>query len=287
MRKIGENIFEVDHIDLPDIMNHRKPETTKKDYGHALLLAGSMGKMGAAVLAAKACMRVGAGLLTVHVPACGVEVMQTAVPEAMVSVDAHDFMLSSLPDNLSRYNAIAIGPGIGVHRRTVRMLRHLLKALAEMQRCSSAPLPVLILDADALNIVASLSEVMLPMLPAATIVTPHEGEYTRLFGSADPHRMAVDHRLTIVKKAHHTHTYSCKGQEFINLTGNAGMATAGSGDALTGIILGLAAQHCSPIIASMMGVYLHGRAADLAALNQSQASLLASDIIENLKSATM
>jgi NAD(P)H-hydrate epimerase len=283
MRQASENTYIVDSLEMPEIFNRRNPETTKKDYGHALLIAGSLGKMGAAVLAAKACMRSGVGLLTVHAPACGMEVLQTAVPEAMVSIDKGDFFCTSLPERLDHYSAIAIGPGLGTQKGTRKMLQKLLKALA----AQTGKRTTLILDADALNIVAADKKNLLPLLPIGTILTPHEGEYHRIFGDGDAIQMAAQHKITIVQKAHHTRTISHKGQVFINHTGNAGMATAGCGDSLTGIILGLAAQGFAPAVAAMLGVFLHGRAADLATKNQSQASLIASDIIEYLKIAAL
>lgn len=272
---------------MPDIFNHRVEESTKKDYGHALLIAGSLGKMGAAVLAAKACMRSGVGLLTIHAPACGVEILQASVPEAMVEIDESDEMPTSLPEHLERYTSIAIGPGIGTDKQTVKMLRRLLSALSKMgQKNRSQEKPVLILDADALNIIAA-NQSLLKLLPQSTIITPHAGEYQRLFGATEAAVAARKHSIIIVQKSHHTRTISYQGQEFTNMTGNPGMATAGSGDTLTGIILSLTAQKIDPTIAAMLGVYLHGRAGDLALQQQSQASLTASDIIEHLKQATM
>ncbi|MBQ4376739.1 MAG: NAD(P)H-hydrate dehydratase [Bacteroidales bacterium] len=282
MKQVSENTYTIDSIDLPEIFNHRKPETTKKDYGHALLIAGSLGKMGAAVLAAKACMHSGVGLLTVHAPACGMEILQTAVPEAMVSIDKEDFYCASLPEHLERYNAIAVGPGLGTQKATRKMLKNLLKQIKNM----GEKRPRLVIDADALNIIAANSRTFMPLLPTAAILTPHEGEYRRLFGNGDALEMAKKYQITLVQKAHQTHTASHKGQLFINQTGNAGMATAGSGDVMTGIILALAAQGFTSAVSAMMGVYLHGLAADMAVKNQSQASLTASDIINYLKIAT-
>ena len=284
MKKIDDTHFIVDDIKLPSILNHRKEETTKRQYGHALLIAGSIGKMGAAILASRACLRSGVGLLTVHAPYCGLDVLQASVPEAMVSVDKQEEYVSEVPDNLERYDAIAIGPGLGTHRRTVRMLRKLIK---EVRRQAAKRVVTLVIDADALNIIARDKKRLLPLLPEGTIITPHDREYERLFDTADEQQMAVEHRLTIVRKAHHTATASPSGRVYLNQTGNAGMATAGSGDVLTGIILALAAQHLPSIDAAVIGVFVHGSAGDMAAQKQSQASITASDIIDNLRHATL
>ncbi|MBR1793426.1 MAG: NAD(P)H-hydrate dehydratase [Bacteroidales bacterium] len=287
MRRISENSFEVDTIDLPDIFNHRVEETSKKDYGHALLIAGGLGKMGAAVLAARACLRSGVGLLTVHSPACGLEVLQAAVPEAMVSVDDDDEIVTSLPAHLERYTSIAVGPGIGTDRKTVRMVKRLVSAVAKInQSRSEKDRLTFVMDADALNIMAAHKN-LLSSLPAESVLTPHAGEYQRLFGGTNAAQVARQYHVVLVQKSHHTRTYSPQGQEFVNMTGNAGMATAGSGDVLTGIILALTAQQISSAIAAMLGVYLHGRSGDLALQHQSQASIVASDIIEHLKEATL
>lgn len=284
MKKIDDTHFMVDDVNLPTVLNHRKAETTKRQYGHALLVAGSAGKMGAAVLAARACLRSGVGMLTVHAPACGYGVMQTAVPEAMMSIDKNEEMVTELPASLDHYDAVAVGPGLGTHRRTARMLRALLK---EVRRQAAKRTILLVVDADALNIIAGDKKHLLPLLPEGAILTPHAREYERLFGSAEVDAMASKYRFNIVRKAHHTATAGPSGRVFLNYTGNAGMATAGSGDVLTGIILGLAAQHLPPLDAAVIGVFIHGRSADLAVQKQSQASLIASDIIDNLRYATL
>lgn len=271
--------------DFPFLTN-RAPESHKGDYGHALLIAGSYGKMGAAVLAARACLRAGAGLLTVHVPRRGVDIMQVAVPEAMVSVDDDDCCFSSLPANLERYDAVAVGPGLGTDDRTANALHVLLQTLQE----EYAGRVRLLLDADALNLLAQHPEWL--HLAGGAIVTPHVKEYQRLFADADPQTMADLHDLVIVKKAHHTTVYAPKAVPCVNDTGNAGMATAGSGDVLTGIGLGLLSQsvayprrhpsHFSVQSVAALAVYLHGAAGDKAAKRLSQPSLMASDIIESL-----
>lgn len=258
-------------LSLPDCLNHRRPETHKGDYGHALLIAGSLGKMGAALLAAKACLRAGAGLLTVHVPRCGADILQTAFPEAMLSVDPSVSHASTLPDGFDRFSAVAIGPGLGTHADTALLLQQVL---------THCTVP-LILDADALNLVARHQ--LHHLLSPDTIITPHAKEYERLFGESDPSAMAQRHSIVIVKKSHRTQIYAPTGEHHTNTTGNPGMATAGSGDVLTGILLGLAAQRLPPYQTAIIGTYIHGKSGDLAVQKQSQASLIASDIIENIK----
>ncbi len=268
-------------MDRPDFLYNRNPESNKGDYGHALLVAGSYGKMGAAVLAARACLHSGVGLLTVHVPRCGVGIMQTAVPEAMLSIDNDEYLFTSLPNHLERYHAIAIGPGIGTDKQTQQGFENLLQQLRKLS-CQ------LVLDADALNILSRNPHIL--HLAAHSVITPHAKEYERLFGNADPQEMSDLHELVIVKKSHHTHIYSPHCKPIINNTGNPGMATAGSGDVLTGILLGLAAQYVQSkekediSLQSLvsLAVHLHGAAGDKAATLRQKYAVIASDIIDAL-----
>ena len=257
----------------------RNQETTKHDYGHALLVAGAHGRMGCAILSAKAALRSGCGLLTVHLPSLCVNPIQTALPEAMVSIDPSPTLFTDPPMHLDRYRAIAVGPGIGTDPATVQALLRLLEA-----RPVGTPL---VLDADALNILATLPKEQLSILNFQfSILTPHAGEYTRLFGDADPAAMASRYNIIIVKKAHHTKVYSPDGQVFVNHTGNAGMATAGSGDVLTGILLGMLSSnilHTKPFDIVCRAVEIHGKTGDLAVKKQSESSLIASDLIKNLR----
>lgn len=259
---------------LPDIINNRKSDTSKRDYGHALLIAGSRGKMGAALLSAKACLRSGAGLLTVHCPACGLNIMQTALPEAMVLENSQNNHIGPIAHDLTRYQAVAIGPGIGTEKETSEALATV------MDNCRMVGIP-LVLDADALNIIAHNG--MHRQMPPGTIITPHAGEYERLFRNSSPDEMAREHQIIIVKKSHQTRVYAPDGSQWTNRHGNAGMATAGSGDVLTGIILALEAQGLDPYAAACTGVFMHAKAGDKAATIQNQASIIASDIIEGLK----
>lgn len=273
---------------FPHFLSNRNPESHKGWYGHALLIAGSYGKMGAAVLAARACLRSGVGLLTVHVPRCGMEIMQTAVPEAMLSIDADEHCFATLPHNLDRYDAVAVGPGLGTDDATQHALIELLNTLSDIGKVG------LVMDADALNILALHPEVM--HLAVRTVITPHSMEYRRLFADADPQIIADMHGAVIVKKSHRTVIFAPHCEPITNSTGNPGMATAGSGDVLTGIMLGILAQATAysahdadfPIKdwplqrLAALAVYLHGAAGDRAAAKRSPFSVVASDIIDGL-----
>jgi len=255
----------------------RNQETTKYDYGHALLIAGAYGRMGCAILAARAALRSGCGLLTVHLPSLCVDAMQAAFPEAMVDVDVHGSTFTSLPPHLERYTAIAAGPGLGTDIKSERALLKLLS-----QRPSATPV---VLDADAINILArNIQQAEIDLRNC--ILTPHAAEYQRLFGDADPIEMARRHQVIIVKKAHHTKVYAPDGQVYENHTGNAGMATAGSGDVLTGILLGMLCTnhlHTSVYDIVCRAVEIHGKLGDLVLGKQTESSLIASDLIEKLK----
>ncbi|MDR1601569.1 MAG: NAD(P)H-hydrate dehydratase [Tannerella sp.] len=267
--------------DVKGVIRPRRTFSHKGSFGHALLIAGGRGKMGAAVLAAGACMRSGVGRLTVHLPQRGETVLQTAVPEAMLSLDENVDFVSSLPE-IENHEAIGIGPGIGVHDISAGVLETLLKTATKP----------LVLDADALNILAA-DKNRIQLLPPRTILTPHPREFDRLFGeSADDYErlhkamnMAAKHALYIVLKGAYTAVCTPEENAFFNSTGNAGMATAGSGDVLTGLILGLLAQGYTPETAAVAGVYLHGLAGDIAKANHSEESLIAGDLIRALGKA--
>ena len=266
------------------IYRPRPPFAHKGNFGHALLVAGSFGKMGAAVLGARACLRSGVGLLSCHVPGCGYEIIQTVVPEAMVLVDADDFIHTAFSADPSTYTAVGVGPGIGTDGRTVEFLRDLLQR-------SQKPM---VLDADALNILSS-SEGLWGLVPPYSILTPHPKEFERLFGpSTDDYarierarEKARERQWIIVLKGHYTYIAMPGGKGYYNSTGNPGMAKGGSGDVLTGILTALLSQGYSPGEAALLGVYLHGMAGDLAAADWSVESMLASDLVEHLGKAFM
>jgi len=257
----------------------RHRQSHKGTFGHTLLLAGSYGKIGSAVLAARSCLRSGAGLLTVAVPKCGYEIMQISVPESMCLIDESEKFLTTLP-RLEAYDSIGIGPGIAQNNLTAEMLRELLES------CTKP----LVLDADAINIIASDKE-LFRSLPKNTIFTPHIKEFERLVGPskntierlAKQKEFSSKHSCIVVLKDAHTCISSPEGSQYLNTSGNQGMATAGSGDVLTGIIAGLLAQNYEPLKAAIVGVYFHGKAGDQGLLQKGSCALIASDIIDNLK----
>ena len=259
-------------------LKKRKKFTHKGTYGHALLVSGSFGKMGASVLAARSALRIGIGLLTCHIPSHGLKIMQTAVPEAMCTVDSQKKIISYVNLN-SNYTACGIGPGIGKEIPTLKALENLLLKV-------KVPL---ILDADAINLLSENTN-LLQKLPPGSILTPHPKEFERLAGIAKNHHERLQKQLDFAKKymvfiilkGAYTSVVTPEGKTYFNSTGNSGMATAGSGDVLTGIITGLLAQGYIPEQATLLGVYLHGLAGDIALQEVSKESLIASDIINNI-----
>ncbi len=258
----------------------------KGTFGHALLVAGSEGKMGAAVLCAQACLRSGVGLLSMNIPACGNNIVQVAVPEAMLQVNESEKIISgrikSGPKLNTEYSAIGIGPGIGTEKETIQAMKLLLNEYA-------GPL---VLDADAINILAD-NKTWLAFLPKGTILTPHPGEFDRLAGRhtsgyvrmQSQKELAIKHGIYIVLKGAHTSIACPDGNVFFNSSGNPGMATGGSGDVLTGIITGLRAQGYHPQAACILSVYIHGLAGDIAASVQTENGMIAGDIVEQLGGA--
>lgn len=271
----------VEEEDMAAVFQPRSRFSHKGTFGHALLIAGSQGKMGAALLSARACVRSGAGLLTVHIPQRGEQIMQTAFPEAMLSFDPHPDYFTAVPDT-SAYSAIGIGPGLGQHLESAVALERILQPTGK---------PV-VLDADALNLIASNKD-LLTRIPPHSILTPHPKEFDRIAGESNnsyerlikAQTFAIEHKLIVVLKGAYTAICTPLGNVYFNDSGNPGMATAGSGDVLTGIILGLLAQGMEPETAAVSGVFLHGTAGDLAAIYRSEESMVAGDIIEMLGKA--
>ncbi|MDX9772342.1 MAG: NAD(P)H-hydrate dehydratase [Bacteroidales bacterium] len=259
-------------------LQRRRKFDHKGTFGHALIIAGSYGKAGAATLAAGAALRTGAGLVTVHTPAIAVMALQASLPEAMVSPDPGTDNVTLLPD-LAPYDAAGVGPGLGTDPDTADVLKKLLETTA---------IP-LVLDADALNILAQHRE-MLDIIPRGTILTPHPGEFRRLAQteSSDYRLMeqqrafAARYKCIVVLKGAHTSVAMPEGDLFFNSTGNPGMATGGSGDVLTGMIASLLAQGYAPADAAIAGVYLHGVAGDVALRIHSEESVIAGDILMNI-----
>ncbi|MDR0961308.1 MAG: NAD(P)H-hydrate dehydratase [Mediterranea sp.] len=253
----------------------------KGNFGHALLVAGSEGMAGASVLAARATLRSGVGLLTLHVPRCNHQIVQTTVPEAMAELDDSMHCLSQVPDADS-YSAVGIGPGLGKAAETEA-------ALLRMIETAHTPL---VIDADALNILSEHKNHLF-RLPKGSILTPHPIELERLTGRcSDSYQRLVKARTLAEKAGVHVvlkGAYTCiitpQGTCHFNPTGNPGMATGGSGDVLTGVILALSAQGYSAHDAAILGVYVHGLAGDMAAASNGETGMTAGDIADYLPKA--
>ncbi|MDR2475506.1 MAG: NAD(P)H-hydrate dehydratase [Bacteroidales bacterium] len=280
IRNTPASIQMLEAQDVARLLHKRNRFSHKGTFGHGLLIAGSLGKMGAAILSSKAGLRTGIGLLTAHVPECGMSIMQTAIPEAMLSLDSYSNSIGEIPD-LDAYSAIAVGPGIGTTTQTSTFLEEFLPLTGNI--------PV-VLDADALNIIATWP---VQAFPSNSIITPHPKEFDRLAGKSasdydrfiKAQRFAARNHTYIILKGAYTAIICPDNECFFNSTGNAGMATAGSGDVLTGILLGLLAQGYSLKEAAILGVYLHGLAGDIAVKSFSEESLIAGDIIDHLGKA--
>lgn len=280
LRQCESRYLFIDRKAASKLTRPRQRFSHKGTYGHALLLAGSFGKMGAAVLAGRAALRAGVGLLTLASPKCGYEILQTSVAEALVEVDPSETHLSTLP--ALHYQSIAIGPGIGKHQQTVALLNDLFIRFNR---------PI-VLDADALNILSE-NRSMLERIPKGSILTPHPKEFERLVGpwQNDFERLEKQKQLAqhltsiVVLKGAFSSIAVPGGQVYFNSTGNPGMATGGSGDVLTGILVSLLAQGYEAEQAAILGVFLHGSAGDLAAYELGMDSLTASDIIQSLPQA--
>ncbi len=275
--------------DLVKSLYHPRPRYSHKgNFGHAALVAGSYGFMGAAVLAANACLRSGVGKLTCHIPICGYDIMQVSCPEAMSKVEKGHHYLEAITDP-GKYDAIGIGPGMGVHESHVQLLEALFASSGQRTTANEQRI---VLDADALNIMAK-APALLQQLPPFSILTPHPAEFDRMFGKAgnDFARLrkalekAKELQLVIILKGHRSFIAMPGGTSYFNSTGNPGMATGGSGDVLTGILTGLLAQGYAPGQAALLGVYLHGLAGDLAAAALTEEAMIASDITRYLGAA--
>jgi NAD(P)H-hydrate epimerase len=275
------NHFLAEAKSVKKMLKPRERFSHKGTYGHSLLICGSYGKMGACILGAKAALRSGLGLLTLHIPQCGYSIIQTAVPEAMVSVDTNENYFSRIPENLN-YSSIGIGPGIGTDSETVKAFGKILKEFRKP----------MVIDADGLNILSQHKE-LIELLPEGSILTPHPKEFERLVGawSDDFQRLELLRsfadriKSVVVLKGAFSSVATPDGFVYFNPTGNPGMATGGSGDVLTGILAGLLSQGYSPTEAAILGVYAHGLSGDLAAADLGMYSLIAGDLIDFLPSA--
>lgn len=276
-----EKIFLIERQDLQHWLKPRDKFSYKNKFGHALLLAGSKGKCGAAQLSGRAAFRAGAGLITIRSPKCCVVALQSALPEAMLSEDEGEIFLE-IPLKEANYATIGIGPGIGTEEQTGNVLKRILQDYTG----------ALVLDADAINLLGA-NKTWLSFMPAETILTPHLGEFRRLTEDyKDPFErfsaqknFSLRYQCFVVLKGRYSMISCPDGSVLINPTGNPGMATAGAGDVLTGIITGLRAQGMSALSATVCGVWLHGTAGDFAMIEKGEDSMIASDIIEYLPTA--
>jgi ADP-dependent NAD(P)H-hydrate dehydratase / NAD(P)H-hydrate epimerase len=267
----------LEKTEIEPLLKERKRFSHKGTYGHSLLIAGSKGKMGAAVLSTAAALKAGSGLVSAFIPECGYTILQSSVPEAMCFTSQSEDHISGYQD-WDQFTSIAIGPGIGTHSDTKKTVIHLLKN-------SKKPLT---LDADALNIIAAQPDLM-NFIPKNSILTPHPKEFDRLFGVSNSaydrllkqREMAIKYHVILVLKGSFTSVANTNGEIFFNPTGNPSMATGGSGDVLTGIIAGLLAQSNSPENAAKLGVYFHGQAGDSALKSILQQSITARDIVKS------
>lgn len=265
---------------IKSLLKPRNPFSHKGDFGTMLTIAGSYGMMGAAALCTISALRSGAGKAVAWIPSCGYNIMQTLAIEATCITSGENFLEGRI--DLNGYNSIAIGPGMGQHPETVKSLVYVLK---------NAQQP-LVIDADALNIISN-NQHLLDLIPAGCILTPHPGELRRLFGeSVNSFQMldkaieaAIKYGVIIVLKGRHSSICMPDGDIYYNTTGNEGMATGGSGDVLAGIIAGLVAQGYNSETASVLGVYIHGLAGDIAAKTIGSRSVIARDLTSYLGNA--
>lgn len=280
--KTEANCRILEEQDVRRLLMPRDDFAHKGTMGNALIIAGSYGMAGAAVLATRACLRSGVGKVTVHTPRRNYLVMQTAVPEAVMQMDHEETYFSESVDSTD-FDALGIGPGLGLVENTAI-------ALIGQIRRTSCPI---VADADALNILAN-HQAWMQQLPSGIIMTPHPKEFDRMAGSTSNNdyerliraqQMAEHIKGYIILKGHHSALCMPDGHIVFNATGNSGMATAGSGDVLTGILTALLARGYDKGTACQLGMYLHGLAGDLAAKEVGKESLVASDIIQFLPKA--
>ncbi|QNL21034.1 NAD(P)H-hydrate dehydratase [Hyphobacterium sp. CCMP332] len=280
--KLKTDIYYSTHSDIKAIVNKRRKKFDHKgNFGHTLIIAGSKGKMGAAVLASKSALRTGCGLLTAYIPEVGYNIFQSALPEAMCITDIGESFLIDIPD-LQPFNSIAIGPGIGRNEETLTCLETLFERYSKP----------LVLDADALNLLAK-NEHLLKAIPENSILTPHPGEFRRLAGAWEDEIekltlqkvFSKTYKCIIVLKGAYTTISDANGNIYINSTGNPGMATAGSGDVLTGMIAAQLSKGMDALNATKSAVYLHGLSGDLALLKIHEESMIAGDIIDHISMA--
>ncbi|MDY4654358.1 MAG: NAD(P)H-hydrate dehydratase [Prevotella sp.] len=283
MAQVDAHVTILEEDDVRCRMRQRDDFAHKGTMGHALIIAGSRGMAGAAMLATKACLRSGVGKVTVHTPAANIIPLQIGVPEAILDIDPDNCFFTEAVST-DRFQAMGIGPGLGNNENSA------ITMIGQLRR---AQCPIVI-DADAINILAT-HKAWMQQLPAGCILTPHIGEFERLEGaSSDSYDrlskaiiLADRQQAYIVLKGHNTAIVTPGGRIMFCPTGNSGMATAGSGDVLTGVITALLARGYAQADACLVGTYLHGLAGDIAAKKFGKESLMASDIIDALPEAFM
>jgi hydroxyethylthiazole kinase-like uncharacterized protein yjeF len=278
LKEIDSPYFSIEEKDIRELLRKPKKYDHKGKWGHAIIMAGSFGKIGAAVLATKACLRSGCGLVTLQVPECGYSIAQSAAPEAMCLPDKNQKILTQVFD-YSNFNGVGIGPGIGTSKKTTQWFEKILKSIKKP----------LVLDADALNILAE-NKKWWSRIPEGSLLTPHPKEFERWVGSClhdfdrlqKLQQIAEELKSVILLKGAHTAIACPTGKMFFNTTGNPGMAKGGSGDILTGILTGLMASGYSTLESAQIGVWIHGFAGDLAAKNLGLNGMNAGDILNHL-----
>jgi NAD(P)H-hydrate epimerase len=284
LENIENNAYFLQKQEVKKIIKKRKKFAHKGDFGHSLLIGGAYGKAGAVLMAGKACLRAGAGLLTIHAPTNAHIILQTALPEAMFWADAHDRKITQITPELSKYKAIGIGCGLGVTEKTKIWLKSMLAIIK---------IP-LVLDADALNSISEFGENKWSFIPKNTILTPHPKEFERLVGFEIKNDFEKIEKLreiaqkiegVIILKGANTAIALPSGDVFFNSTGTPALAKGGSGDVLTGIITALLSQNYSIEEASLLGVYWHGLAGEVAEKRLATPCVLASDVIRALPKA--
>jgi NAD(P)H-hydrate epimerase len=276
IEKTATDYFVIDDEIIKGIFKPRDDFAHKGTYGKAIIVSGSYGKMGAAVLATKSALKTGAGLTFTIAPNCGYEILQISCPEAMF-ISGGEKNIEEI--EIQKDSVYGIGPGLGTESQTEKTL---LKFLKQSQN-------PLLLDADALNIISKNPD-NINLIPKNSVITPHPKEFERLFGRTEDSfqrlelaiQKAQELQIYIVLKDHHTQIITPEGKAFYNITGNSGLAKGGSGDILTGILTSLLAQKYSPENACIFGVWLHGKAADFAAEKFSKESMLPTDVIDEL-----
>ncbi|MEM8938763.1 MAG: NAD(P)H-hydrate dehydratase [Bacteroidota bacterium] len=273
------SFYFTEQVDLKGSIPHREKFTHKNEVGRLLIVSGSKGKMGAAILCTRAAFAVGASLVNACTPRCGTKVIQTAIPEAMVIEDVDEEVISKIPKT---DDTIAIGPGMGTEPKTVKAFENVLKRTTDP----------MVIDADGLNILAKKKS-LLKWIPKNSILTPHPGEFKRLVGVwkndfeklEKLRKLSMEYELNLVLKGAYSAICDSQGKIFFNPTGNPGLATAGSGDVLTGVIASFLSQGVAPFTALRLGVYVHGLAGDIAINSLDKSFLIASEIIDYLPHA--